>query len=59
LESEIKIKTANEARIDAEQMAKDNTVKSMIQASMSVGMIDSSVPTDPESLHAHHNQMLI
>ena len=56
LDCEIKVKTANEARQDAEQRARDNTVRSMVQASMQLGMIDgSAAPIDPDQLHQHYN----
>ena len=59
MECDVRLKTANEARQDAEQMAKENTVKNMIGASLGIGMIESADPVNPEALFNHHNQMLI
>ena len=54
-ECEIKVKTAQEARKDAEEMAKENTVKSMIQASTQQGMLENGAPMTPEQILSHHN----
>jgi len=54
-ECEIKVKTAQEARKDAEEMAKENTVKSMIQASTQQGMLENGAPMTPDQIQSHHN----
>ena len=42
MEAEIKLKTAQEAREDAEIMAKTITVGCMVEAAAQTGMIDST-----------------
>ena len=60
LEMEIKLRTAREAREDAEAMAKFNTVGSMVEAAGKTGLIQDGQPAEaPEALHARLNQMLV